>query len=230
MTEDRNQLAVLDMPMLNPDFIQPQDYLRPLVGMTVYSLIFAGTPYALGILSGYFPLTFPLGFASMMIGTFLISAMVHHYIWWRRLKTQGAAAFVAVENLDLPLAEAFELCLAATTQLRNAKMESFEDGKSISVRIQADFFNSTDRIVDIKFEQLDENKTRIFIDYSAKLTAFRSFIIEKVWGPKWAPIFYRLDGKKNQETLSQITDYLQRVPEWNHKYVYGDSFGDRQVA
>jgi hypothetical protein len=230
MTEDRNQLAVSQMPMLNPDYLQPQDYLRPLIGVTVYSLIFTFPPYVVGFLWGTYPPSFPLGLASMMIGTFLISAMVHHFIWWRRLKTQGADAFIAVEDLDLPLGEAFELCLAATTQLRNARMEAFEDCQSISVRIKADFWNATDRLVEIRFEQLDDNKTRIMIDYSAKLTAFRSYVIEKIWGPKWAPIFYRLDGKKNKETLSQITDYLQRVPEWNHKYVYGDSFGDRQVA
>jgi len=231
MPEERYELAAAYLPMLSPEHIQPQDYARPLLGVTLYSLFFTMSPLLYSLICGNFlSATFALGMSSMMIGTFLISAMVHHFVWWRRLKTQGSGAFVAIEDLDLPLEEAFELCLGATTQVQNSYVEMFEEGKFISLRIKAGYWNSTDRVVDLRFDSIGENKTRVFIDYSAKLTACRAFVIDRVWGPKWAPIFYRLDGKKNKETLNQITDYLRFVPKWDHKYIYGDSFGERQVA
>ncbi|HNB24560.1 MAG TPA: hypothetical protein PKZ32_19220 [Candidatus Melainabacteria bacterium] len=227
MTEESHELAVLDMPILNPEHIQPQDYLRPIVGATIYAMVFTFpmTMFALGLgVSPFRLLSFQFGVVSTIIGTLLISAMIHHFVWWRRLKNHGASAFVAYEDVDLPLEETFELCLGATTQLPKSKIETFEEGKTIQLRVKGNFWVTVDRMVDIKFQSLGENKTRVIVDSAFKLTPARTFLISKIWGPKWTPIVFRLDIRKNKEMLMQITDYLRRIPEWNHKYVFGDSF------
>ncbi len=233
MTEETHELAVIDLPILNPDHIQPQDYLRPMVGATIYAMIFT-VPFSLHWLSlgmgSYRLLSMQLGFVAMIVGMLLTSALVHHFIWYRRLRKHGAKAFIAYEDLDMPLEEAFELCLAATTQLPKSRIETFEDGKCIHVRVKGNFWVTVDRMVDIKFDRVGENKTRVLIDSAFKLTPARTFLISKIWGPKWTPIVFRLDVRKNQQLLAQITDYLNRVPEWNHKYIYGDSFGGEKVA
>lgn len=227
MTEETHELTVIDLPILNPEHIQPQDYLRPLVGATIYALVFTvpGTLIGLSLGLGYARLiNVQMGLVAMITGMLLISAMIHHFVWWRRLKNQGASAFIAYEDLDMPLEEAFELCLAATTQLPNSKIETFEEAKCIQLRAKGNFWVTVDRMVDIRFQQLSQNKTRVIVDTSVKLTAARTFLINKIWGPKWSPIVFRLDIRKNKEILTQISDYLRRVPEWNHKYIYGGSF------
>ncbi len=233
MTEETHELAVIDLPILNPEHIQPQDYLRPLIGATIYALVFTAPGTLIGLLMGLgFSrlISMQFGFVTTVVGMLLISAMIHHYVWWRRLKNHGARAFISYEDLEMPLEEAFELCLAATTQLPKSKIEAFEEKKSIELRVKGNFWLTVDRMVELKFERLSENKTRVLVDSAFKLTRPRTFLINKIWGPKWTPIVYRLDVRKNKQLLSQITEYLQRVPEWNHKYIYGDSFGGEKVA
>ncbi len=232
MEEETQDLIVVDaaavnLPILNPEHIQPQDYLRPVVGATIYGLVFTLPCTLIGISMGlgYAKLiNTQLGVVAMITGMLLISAMIHHFIWLRRLKNHGASTFVAYEDLDMPLEEAFELCLAATTQLPKSKIETFEDAKCIQLRVKGNFWVTVDRMVDIRFEQLAQNKTRVIVDTTVKLTPARTFLINMIWGPKWTPIVFRLDVRKNKQILTQISDYLHRVPEWNHKYIYGDSF------
>jgi len=233
MTEETHELAVVDLPILNPDHIQPQDYLRPMIGATIYALVFTapGTLIGLSMGLGFSRfMSMQLGIVTTIVGLLLISAMIHHFVWWRRLKNQGASAFIAYEDLEMPLEEAFELSLAATTQLPKSKIECFEESKCIELRVKGNFWVTVDRMVEIKFERLGENKTRVVVDSAFKLTRARTFLINKIWGPKWTPIVYRLDVRKNKQLLLQITDYLRRVPQWNHKYIYGDSFGGEKVA
>lgn len=229
MSEESQELVVIDLPILNPEHIQPQDYLRPIVGATIYAMVFTLPPTLMALGAGL-PmarlLSFQFGVATTIVGMLLISAMIHHFVWWRRLKNHGAGAFIAYEDLDMPLEQAFELSLGATTQLPKAKIETFEEGQRIQLRVKGNFWVTVDRMVDIKFEQLSENKTRVIVDSAFKLTPVRTFLITKIWGPKWSPIVFRLDVRKNKQMLAQIKDYLRRVPEWNHKYIYGDSFSE----
>ncbi|MCC7531137.1 MAG: hypothetical protein IT342_21705 [Candidatus Melainabacteria bacterium] len=233
MTEETHELAVIDLPILNPELIQPQDYLRPLIGATIYALVFTAPGTLIGLSMGFGItrlMNMQYGMVATVVGLLLISAMVHHFVWWRRLKNHGASAFIAYEDLEMPLEEAFELSLAATTQLPKSKIETFEDLKCIELRVKGNFWVTVDRMVEIKFVRLGESKTRVVVDSAFKLTRARTFLINKIWGPKWAPIVYRLDVNKNKQLLLQITDYLRRVPQWNHKYIYGDSFGGEKVA
>lgn len=233
MTQETYEVANIDLPILNPELIQPQDYLRPIIGATIYSLVFTLPPTLFALASGigtFRLLCMEAGISFTIVGMLLISALIHHFVWWRRLRNHGATAFIAFEDLDMPLEEAFELTLAATTQLPKSKIETFEDGKCIHVRVFGNFWTTVDRMVDINFERLEDGKTRVIVDSAFKLTPLRTFLINKIWGPKWTPIVYRLDVRKNRQLLTQITDYLNRVPEWKHKYVYGDSFGTEQVA
>ncbi len=233
MTEETHELAVIDLPILNPELIQPQDYLRPLLGATIYALVFTAPGTLIGLVMGLGSarlMNMQFGIVAMIVGLLLISAMIHHFVWWRRLKNHGASAFISYEDLEMPLEEAFELCLAATTQLPKSKIETFEELKCIELRVKGNFWVTVDRMVEIKFVRLGENQTRVVVDSAFKLTRARTFLINKIWGPKWAPIVYRLDVRKNKQLLLQITDYLRRVPEWNHKYIYGDSFGGEKVA
>ena len=233
MTEETHELAVIDLPVLNPELIQPQDYMRPLIGATIYALVFTAPGTLIGLSLGFGFTRFmsmQFGIVAMIVGLLLISAMVHHYVWWHRLKEHGSSAFIAYEDLEMPLEEAFELCVAATTQVPKSKIETFEESKCIELRVKGNFWMTVDRMVKIKFERLGENRTRVLVDSAFKLSRARTFLINKIWGPKWTHIVFRLDARKNKQLLLQITDYLRRVPQWNHKYIYGDSFGGEKVA
>ncbi len=150
MTEETHELAVIDLPILNPEHIQPQDYLRPLIGATIYALVFTAPGTLIGLLMGLgFSrlISMQFGFVTTVVGMLLISAMIHHYVWWRRLKNHGARAFISYEDLEMPLEEAFELCLAATTQLPKSKIEAFEEKKSIELLVKGNFWLTVDRMV-----------------------------------------------------------------------------------
>lgn len=216
-------------PELSPDYIRPIDYIRPLAG---------GLTLSLGYLSLWLlwvaPLVEarywmnPLGVATFMAtmgSTILLSAFLHHQAWLYRLRKYGVEAFEVYHDLELPLEEAFELCLASSAQLRDSKIEKCDDtNKAVEVRVSGNFWITVDRLVEISVQKVTEDKTRMKVKSVIKLTPVRTFLFQAVWGPKWQPLLFRSDFSKNKKIMCEILSFVQNVPNWDHKYLPGNSF------
>lgn len=216
-------------PELAPDYISPKDYIRPVIGasilacgysaiFTVFRAMFSTTAYSAA--PGDFFLFIP--FFAVAI---LTSAVIHHQVWLYRLRKHGVEAFEVYHDLDMPVEEAFELCLASSAQLRDSKIEKCDDAnKAVVVRVKGNFWITVDRLVEISVQPVSENKTRMKVKSVVKLTRVRTWLFEAVWGQKWQPLLFRSDFKRNKKIMSEILSFVQNVPNWDHKYLPGSSF------
>lgn len=212
------------------DYIRPRDYLRPLAGACLFGICVAAVVSSFGLIFGpacsgllfifclvVYTIQFPI--------TFLISAFVHHQVFLHRLKRYGPEWFIRERNLDMPPAEAFELCLAACGHIPKAHIVSFDDSAGIiNLRVKGNFWVTVDRAVQISIsrdlEAPEGNpRSKLCIDAQVRLTKFRTAMIRSVWGEKWFPIVFRTDRNLNNKILDNITEFIQSVPNWDHKHI-----------
>lgn len=228
MPKSRRLPQKLDQsPEFEPDYIQPIDYCRPLIGAFGFALVY-GT--VCSILSAMFtgfafaPCVFA-GICFTMPLLVLVSAFFHHQLWVYRLRKHGSEAFENHETLAMPLEEAFELALAASAQFKNSKVEKCDQkNNTIRVRVKGNFWVTVDRVVEIKVHRVTSVKSRISVNSVIRLTRFRELMFAMVWGPKWQPILFRTDFNKNKKIMDEITTFVQNIPNWDHKYLPGESY------
>lgn len=201
-------------PICCADYIKSADFLRPMVGGLVYGFVF------------YLPLSFAFGgifCCSMALGMgclILFAALVQWTIWQSRLKKEGPAAFQRFLELDMPYETAFELSLAATANLKRAKIENFNEASGhIGLRVKGNFWVTVDRAVDIIVQRVDSSHSRLNIGSVAKVTKFRDQLFRLIWGMKWYPIIVTNDINLNRKLLNQIVAAIENVPNWDYKHV-----------
>lgn len=211
---------------LDPSYIKPSDYLRPCAGGVVVGLSY----FSLVLFPFLFvhPAIYFSGVVSFAIPTFLLflfSAFIHHQLWIYRLKKYGTDAFEVFHDLEMNADQAFELCLAATTQLKDSRIETCNESEGvIKVRVKGNFWVTVDRVVDIVIDQVSPDKTRVKVASVINLTPARTYLIEKAWGPKWQPLLFRTDVSKNRKIMDALLVYLQSIPNWDYKYVPAAQF------
>jgi len=208
--------------VLDPELIRPIDYLRPALGITTYLLCYLSM-LAIGVslLPLHFSVSFLIGSLAGGLSTlpvFIGAIGIYHYVWRKRLR-ENPEAFSQHISLDIPSTQAFELCLAAVSQLPKAKIEALdEEKKAIAVRSKGNFWITVDRVVLIKVESAKTGGSRITASSRIKLTRLREAFIKLVWGPRWYPIVFRVDINKNKKLLDQIAVYIRSIPNWDHSY------------
>lgn len=207
-------------PELDPDYIKPVDYVRPFLGGLMVGVIYFGLVLLPFLKWPVIYLAGVVAFSIPMVLTFMISACVHHAVWVYRLKKYGQEAFETFHDLEMPLEEAFELCLAATTQLKDSKIERCDQSRGvIQIRVKGNFWITVDRLVEIAVQRVTSNKVRVKVASVIKLTAGRTYLIEKTWGKKWKPLLFRTDAGKNKKLMNALVTYIQSIPDWDHKYI-----------
>jgi len=154
-----------------------------------------------------------------MVFTMGLSAFIHHRFFVHRLRKYGPSYYNCEIEVESPPAEAFELCLAATTELPKSKIIKMDEkAGTILVAIKGNFWTTVDRQVTFRVRQKDHSQSVISVDPSIKLTAFRRKFMRLVWGDKWYPLIFRSDINWNHKILNTVTTYIQSVPNWDHRY------------
>jgi hypothetical protein len=202
-----------------------RDYWRPMQGGAAYAalecllispLLLTGNIVALWIFTAI--AAFIVLETMLIIG---VSAGIHHRVFVHRLRKYGPAYYNSEITVDAPQAEAFELCLAATSDLPKSKIVSMDEKEgTLLVTLKGNFWTTVDRQVRLKVRGSKESHLQsiISVDPSVKLTPFRRKIMRLVWGDKWYPLIFRSDVNWNRKILNSVTTYIESVPNWDHRY------------
>jgi len=201
-----------------------RDYGRPILAGAAYAIAYSaliGVPLVL--LGGPIAAWVLAVVATLLIGemvlTMGVSAFIHHRVFVHRLRKYGPSYYNSEIEVETPPAEAFELCLAATSELPKSKIVKMdEEAGTILVAMKGNFWVTVDRQVTLRVRQKDHSQSVISIDPSIKLTPFRRKFMRLVWGDKWYPLIFRSDINWNRKILNTVTTYIQSVPNWDHRY------------
>lgn len=216
----------LDEPPLDArlDLYTARDYLRPMAGGAVYAII-CGSLFCLpiAVTAGPWGMMIAFGVACGLIaeisGMMALSALIHHQIFLHRMRKYGPQFYSSEVSLETPAAEAFELCLAATSELPKSKIIGMDEKKgTVMVSLKGNFWITVDRQVTIRVKSVDDGKSTISIDPSVKLTRFRRNLIRLIWGEKWYPLIFRSDVSWNRKIMASVVEYISSVPNWDHKH------------
>jgi hypothetical protein len=206
------------------DWYSPRDYVRPVIGGAVYGLlcgiVFSGP---LLLATGFMSALISFGLTAVLVTEMAVvmaaSAFIHHQVFVHRLRKYGPQFYSSDIAVDTPAAEAFELCLAATSELPKAKIVGMDEKKgTIMVTLKGNFWITVDRQVTLRVKAADEGKAVISIDPSIKLTPVRRKLIRFIWGDKWYPLIFRSDVNWNRKIIDSVTNYIASVPNWDHRY------------
>lgn len=208
------------------DYIKFSDYTRPLIGAATFGLVLSFIVSALAFcLSGplmagmmfliclaVYTVQFPLGF--------LLSAFMHHCLFLHRLRKHGPTWYMRQQALDVSKEEAFELCLAACGQFDRARIIDYDEQNGlVRLQVKGNFWITVDRLVAIQVKETGPRQSTLYVDSQIKLTRFRSRLIKATWGEKWHPIVFRTDRNLNNKLMNVITNYIDSVPNWDHRHV-----------
>jgi hypothetical protein len=140
-------------------------------------------------------------------------------VFLHRLRTYGPQFYSTEITVDTPAAEAFELCLAATSDLPKSKIVGMDEKNgTIMVSMKGNFWITVDRQVTLRVRASGADKSIVSVDPSIKLTAYRKKLIRLIWGDKWYPLIFRSDVNWNRKIMASITSYIESVPNWDHRY------------
>lgn len=208
------------------DYITWRDYGRPLIGAVRVGLamsfivsalaLFIGGPVCAAIIFVLSALLYSVQFPI----AFMLSAGIHHFLYLHRLRKHGPSWYSRQQIIDLPKAEAFELCLAACAQFERGRVTKYDDQRGyIRLSIKGNFFVTVDRNIGIILKENGPNSSILYIDSQLKLTSFRSKLIKMTWGEKWHPIVFRTDHNLNNKLMTTIISFIESVPNWDHRHV-----------
>jgi hypothetical protein len=216
---------VFDPPLeAREDLLSVRDYLRPMGGGVVYailcSLLFT---FPLVATVNFVPLLVAFAISSILIVEMALimglSAFIHHRVFLYRLRKYGPRFYSTEITVDSPAAEAFELCLAATSDLPKSKIVGMDEKNgAIMVSMKGNFWITVDRQVTLRVRPFGTDKSIVSVDPSIKLTPFRRKLIRLIWGDKWYPLIFRSDVNWNRKIINSITGYIESVPNWDHRY------------
>ncbi|CAN5261239.1 hypothetical protein BH11CYA1_BH11CYA1_02010 [soil metagenome] len=208
------------------DYIKLPDYARPIIGAAVFglvlSLLISTLALILGgpILAGIFLILCLVIYSIQFPLAMIFSAALHHAILLYRMRKYGPVWYLRQRELDLPQAEAFELCLAACSQFERSEITEYDDKKGIiHLEIKGNFWITVDRSVTLVVKGKGLHSSVLYIDSKVKLTKFRSKLIRLTWGEKWHPIVFRTDRNLNYKVMNTITNFIDSVPNWDHRHI-----------
>lgn len=130
------------------------------------------------------------------------------------LSRRGVASFLTYEDVNVPVSQAYELCLAAAMQLRSAFIVQSDEGERICVRVKS----VPDRTVVIRLDSLRRGRTRISIDCAKHLSPIRAKLVRQLFGSKFEQLILRVDDGQNAELIAKTAAYIAETPNWDYMY------------
>ncbi|HEY9790082.1 MAG TPA: hypothetical protein V6D22_06780 [Candidatus Obscuribacterales bacterium] len=146
------------------------------------------------------------------------AAAYYHFVWSKTLRDKGPSAFETCLEVPLTQHKAFELALAATTQIKDARISAADDAKGeIQVVSKNPWWQPADTCVDISVAERS-GKSQISVATYAALSPRRYRSMMFFWGRKWMPVLSSLDVRRNQQITRKIVDFIELTPDWDYHH------------
>jgi len=152
--------------------------------------------------------------------TALIAAATVHGMWHYRLQKFGAHAFHRTLSVQIPQQQAFELCLAAASHIKDQRILGFDDQKG-EIRIQTPpsswLYEHTD--IDIHLAESLDGVTHISLSAQKAVTRCRMTLLKMMWGEKWIPLILAVGNREQHDkALDELADHIRAMPNWNYAH------------
>lgn len=181
-------------------------------GLIVHAPLILLSIFSPALLIGFSPC---IAVMSCLLGA-VFSAVCHSFknAYSEQVSTRGIEAFLAYEDVKLSQAEAYELCLAATMQIRSALLLRSIEGQRFCVRVKA----VPDRTVVVRLEQIGRGQTRIAVDCVKHWSPLKARLIRQLFGRKFEQLFMRVDDGLNAELIQSVVSAVRETPNWDYRY------------
>jgi hypothetical protein len=218
--------------LTRPDYIQPIDYVRPMVGMCVFGFIY--NTMVISICAMVHPLhaqVMLLGSASSIIYSTALYTMMgflitisHHTAWLSRLKTHGSEAYRRRLSLQMPANQALELCLAAATRLEANRVVGLDEERGeLRVMSKRPWWSAYESAqIDIELRESMDGVTHLNMSAQKSLTRFRLKLLQLMLGEKWVPLVLASGNWwRHSKMMDEMAEYISAHPNWNYHHIAG---------
>ncbi|HIA50682.1 MAG TPA: hypothetical protein EYN91_01110 [Candidatus Melainabacteria bacterium] len=207
----------LPLQYLDPTFFRLRDYASVFARGAAFGIALNFPLIILGLVTpSLMPVYLPcMTTAACILGiSFSAAAKGFQMAFSKAVSAYGIEAFLTYEDVRLPLAKAYELCLAATTEIPKASILECIEGRRICVRVKG----YPDRTIVIRLDPLGRGITRIAIDSVKHLSLPQSIAIRTCWGTKFEQLILRVDDGSNAQLIEQIASFVRETPDWDYVY------------
>lgn len=161
--------------------------------------------------------------AIILILEFPAILAVSDAIYRFRLKKYGSDAFVRQHKLPMTQAEAFELCLAAISQLPKSSLACADEEQGLIVaRVKQIPLMRPDRNVYIALSETVESgqvETTVKVSTGPYHTKAGSIFMGSLLGDTFSKVPRPGMFNINRQMLETISNYINSVPNWDHKHI-----------
>ncbi len=202
---------------LDPTFYKLQDYFDCFLRGISSGLILNAPLILLGVFSPHLLISFLpciVGVSCLLGAVFAAVARSFQVGFREQAAMRGISTYLTYEDVNLPVAQAYELCLASTMQLRSALIVRSGESEWICARVKA----VPDRTVVIRLERLRNGDTRIAIECVKHWSAIRSSLFRQLFGRKFEQLMLRIDDGLNAELIEEVASFVRNTPNWDYKY------------
>lgn len=161
--------------------------------------------------------------ALILILEFPAILAVSDAIYRFRLKKYGRDAFMREHKLPMTQAEAFELCLAAASQLPKSSLACADEEQGLIVaRVKQNPLLRPDRDVYIALSETvagDQVETTVKVSTGPYHTKSGSIFMVSLLGNTFSKVPRPGMFNINRRMLDTISNYINSVPNWDHKHI-----------
>lgn len=207
----------LPLQYLDPRFYSLRDYALVFLRGAAFGIALNFPLVVLGLASpNLMPVYLPcITMAACTLGiAFSAAAKGFQVAFSRAVAIHGIEAYLTYEDVNMPLARAYELCLAATAQIPRANIIHRIEARRICARVEG----YPDRTLVIRIDAIAKGVTRISIDCVKHVGLPQAVTIRSCWGAKFEQLILRLDDGFNAQLIQEIAAFIRDNPEWDYAY------------
>lgn len=207
----------LPLQYLDPAFFKLHDYGLVFLRGAAFGIALNFPLIILGLVSpNLMPVYLPcMTMAACILGiAFSAAAKGFQMAFSRAVSIYGIEAYLTYEDVKMPLAEAYELGLAAISQIPQAKIIHCIEARRICARVKG----YPERTIVIRIDSIARGVTRIAIDCVKHVSLPQSVTIRSCWGAKFEQLILRLDDGFNAQLIEQIAAFIRENPDCDYAY------------
>lgn len=219
-TKDINDAELevfLPLQYLDPSYFQLRDFAGVFARGAAFGIAINFPLIVLGLVTpSLMPVYLPCITATACILGIAFSAAAKGFqkAFSRGVSIHGIDAYLTYEDVHLPLAKAYELCLAATSQFHEARILRCIEGRLLCVRVKA----QPERTIVIRLDGIGRGITRIAIDCVKHVSLPQALTIRSCWGPKFEQLVLRVDDGLNAELIEEVAAFIRETPDRDYRY------------
>ena len=207
----------LPLQYLDPTFYRLRDYALVFLRGASFGIALNFPLVVLGLVSpNLMPVYLPcITMAACILGiAFSAAAKGFQVAFSRAVAIHGIEAYLTYEDVNMSLAGAYELCLAAIAQIPRANIVHCIEARRICARVKG----YPDRTIVIRIDAVAKGVARIAIDCVKHVSLPQAVTIRTCWGAKFEQLILRLDDGYNAQLIEEIAAFIRDNPDWDYAY------------